>query len=201
MLYRILKAIFIIPIWLIFRPRVTGLKRLLFRGKGIIISNHHSLCDPIWLGIVTPRAIHFMAKKELFQKRTAGAFLKLLGAFPVDRQHADIASLKKAITVLESGGIFGIFPEGKRSITGELDTFEKGAAFLALRCGAPIIPVYSDPKMYRRLRIRMIVGEVIDPKAVSERLPGKSADALAMYIRDCMQQLKNRMEEGIQILL
>lgn len=196
MLYRILKAILIIPVWLVFRPRVVGLKRLFFKGRGIIISNHHSLCDPIWLGFVAPRTIHFMAKRELFKSRPLSALLKAILAFPVDRQHADIVSLKKAVAVLEKGSVFGIFPEGKRSITGELDTFEKGAAFLALRCNAPIIPVYSDPKMYKRFRIRMIVGEPIDPKAIAEALPGKPVDALAMYIRDCMQQLKNRMEEG-----
>jgi len=136
-----------------------------------------------------------MAKQELFAKRTSRGFLKALLAFPVNRHHADMGSLKRAVTILKKGCVFGIFPEGKRSITGELDTFEKGAAFLALRCNAPIIPVYSDPKMYRRIRIRMIAGEPINPKTAAETLPGKSVDALAMYIRDRMQELKNRMEE------
>ena len=195
MLYRFLKAIFIVPVWLLFRPRIVGYRHLFFKGKGIIICNHHSLCDPIWLGFVAPRTIHFMAKQELFAKRTSRGFLKALLAFPVNRHHADMGSLKRAVTILKKGCVFGIFPEGKRSITGELDTFEKGAAFLALRCNAPIIPVYSDPKMYRRIRIRMIAGEPINPKAAAETLPGKSVDALAMYIRDRMQELKNRMEE------
>lgn len=197
MLYWFAKIVLTIPLWLVLRPRIQNYKNLFFRGKGIIVSNHHSLCDPAWLVFVMPRIIHFMAKQELFRKPLPRFLLKMLLAFPVNRHHADIASLKRAISILEKGRVFGIFPEGKRSVTGELDTFEKGAAFLALRCNAPIIPVYSDPRMYKRFRIRMIVGEPIDPKVVADTLPGRPAEALALYLRDRMQELKNRMEEPV----
>ena len=195
MLYWFGKIVCTIPTWLVYRPLIYGYKNLFFKGKGIVISNHFSLLDPLWLGFVSPRNLHFMAKKEIFTTPLKRFLLKLLLAFPVNRHHADIVSLKQAISILNRGRVFGIFPEGKRSITGELDTFEKGAAFLALRCNAPIIPVYCDPKMYRRLRIRMIVGEPIDAKKVAETQPGKPAEAVALYLRDTMQELKNRMEE------
>ncbi len=197
MLYWFGKIVFTIPVWLALRPRIIGYKNLFFRGKGIIVSNHHSLCDPIWIGFVSPRIVHFMAKSELFKTPLSRFFLKILLAFPVNRHHADISSLKQAVSVLDSGRVFGIFPEGKRSVTGELDTFEKGAAFLALRCNAPIIPVYSDPKMYRRFRIRMIVGEPIDPKSAADTMAGRPTEALALYLRDRMQELKNRLEEPV----
>ena len=137
MLYLLGRLLFTIPVWLVFRPLIIGYKNLFFRGRGIVISNHYSLLDPLWLGFVSPRVLHFMAKKEAFTTPLKRFFLGLLYTFPVNRHHADVASLKKAITVLDKGHVFGIFPEGKRSITGGLDTFEKGAAFLGLRCNAP----------------------------------------------------------------
>ena len=105
-----------------------------------------------------------------------------------------MVSLKQAMSVLEKNHIFGIFPEGRRSLTGELDSFEKGAAFLALRCNAPIIPVYVDPYYKKRKKLRMIVGEPIDAKQVSETYAGRGVDAVTEAIRDRMQLLKNEME-------
>ena len=103
-------------------------------------------------------------------------------------------SLKQAMGVLEKNHIFGIFPEGRRSLTGELDSFEKGAAFLALRCSSPIIPIYADPDWKKRKRVRMIVGEPIDPNEVSQTFAGRGVDAVTDAIRDSLQNLKNELE-------
>ena len=180
--------------FLLFQPKVKNFGRLFFRGRGIIISNHFSLSDPIRLALVAPRPVHFMAKQELFSTPLIRFFLKQLLAFPVYRKHADMISLKQAMTVLERGRIFGIFPEGRRSMTGELDTFEKGAAFLSLRCNAPIIPVYVDPDWKKHRRISMIVGEVMDVNQIAEAHAGRGVDAVTEAIRDRMQALKNEME-------
>lgn len=187
--------IFIAPIvFLLMRPRIKGLKNLYFRGKAIIVSNHWSLGDPIFLAVVSPRVIHFMAKQELFVSRAARILFKSLFTFPVNRKQADITSMKHAKDVLDKGKVFGIFPEGRRSLTGELDTLEKGAAFLALRCNAPIIPVYSDPKTLKKFQIHMIVGEPIDAKAVAAEHKGKSVDVVTEAIGDRLRQLKYAME-------
>ncbi len=182
--------------WLFYRPKVAGFRHLFFFGRAILISNHFSLGDPIRIGLVAPRPIHFMAKQELFTTPLQRFFLKSLLAFPVYRKQADMLSLKQAMTVLERGHIFGIFPEGRRSITGELDTFEKGAAFLALRCNAPIIPVYADPNWRKRGRIRMIAGEPMDANEIASAHAGRGVDAVTDAIRDRMQALKNEMESG-----
>ena len=141
------------------------------------------------------KIVHFMAKKELFEKPLP-RFLLRWGflTFPVNRKHADMASLKQAMSLLDKGEVFGIFPEGRRSVTGELDTFEKGAAFLALRCNAPVIPLYADPKAPRKLRVRMIVGEPMDVKAIAAAYSGKAVDAVSDALRDRMLELKNEME-------
>ena len=193
MLYVIAKLLFTIPFWILFRPRVQGFRHLFFRGKAIVISNHHDLADPVYLAFVSPRLIHFMAKQELFATAVGRFFLKGLLTFPVYRKHADMASLKQAMTVLDSGKVFGIFPEGRRSITQEMDEFEKGAAFLALRCNAPIIPVYGDPYAPRRLRVRMIVGEPMYAQAIADSCAGRAVDVVTTALHDRMQQLKNEM--------
>jgi 1-acyl-sn-glycerol-3-phosphate acyltransferase len=194
MIYLLIKILLTPFFWLLFWPNVKNFNRLFFRGAGIIVSNHFSLSDPIRLAFVVPRPMHFMAKQELFDSKIKRFFLTQLLAFPVYRKQADMLSLKQAMIVLEKKHIFGIFPEGRRSITGELDSFEKGAAFLALRCNAPIIPVYVDPFYKKRRRLRMIVGEPIDATLVSETYAGRGVDAVTEAIRDRMQLLKNEME-------
>ena len=194
MVYVLLKLLFTVPFVLLFRPRVIGWRNLFFRGKAIIVSNHFELSDPIKIAFVSPRAVHFMAKQELFKNPILRLFMKSFLAFPVNRRHADMASLKQAMTVLDKGRVFGIFPEGRRSITGELDSFEKGAAFLALRCNAPVIPVFADPAAQKRLRIRMIVGEPMDAAAIAASCEGKSVDVVTEALHDRLQALKNEME-------
>ena len=105
-----------------------------------------------------------------------------------------MTSLKQAMQVLDKGKVFGIFPEGRRSVTGELDELERGAAFLALRCKVPIIPVYSDPRTYRKLRINMIVGEPMDAAAIAAAHKGKSVDVVTQAIADKLQQLRLQLE-------
>ena len=187
--------IFIAPIVLILmRAKVTGWKRLFRKGPMIIVSNHLAVMDPCLIGMVAPRCIHFMAKKELFENPVTNFILqKLLLCFPVDRDKADVGSLKKALSVLEAGKVFGIFPEGRRTVTYELDTLEKGAAFLALRTGAPIVPIWSDPDCYKHFKIHMRVGEAIDPKAIAAKYKGKPVDVVTEEIRMNMIRLQRDM--------
>ena len=123
---------------IIMRPQVYNLKGLRVKGGAIYACNHLSMLDPVMIAFLSPRIVHFMAKKELFNG-LGKVFFKGLMVFPVNRHTADIASLKRAMEVLKDGKVFGIFPEGKRSVTGELDELEKGTAFLALKSGAPVL--------------------------------------------------------------
>lgn len=195
MLYLFAKVLLSPLFLLLMRPRVRGLRHLWRRGGAIVVSNHWALSDPILIALVSPRVIHFMAKQELFRSPVARFFLmRGLYAFPVNRKQADMASLKQAMAVLEKGRVFGIFPEGRRSVTGELDELERGAAFLALRCRVPIIPIYSDPRTYRKLRANMIVGEPMDASAIAAAHKGRSVDVVTQAIADKLQQLRLQLE-------
>ena len=191
----ILKPVFL----LILRPRIENWKGLFFKGPAVIVSNHWSFADPILIGCMCPRPIHFMAKSSLFEKPVIAAILRSLFAFPVNQNTADLKSLRKAQELLKKGKVFGIFPEGRRSLTGHLDHFEKGAAFLAHRAGVPIIPVYSDPWTFSRMRSRMIVGAPITSESIPDGFTGKPVDALTLILRDTMQDMANRMGEASTI--
>lgn len=195
MLYLLAKVLLSPFFLLLMRPRVRGLRHLWRRGGAIVVSNHWALSDPILIALISPRVVHFMAKQELFQNPAARfVLMRGLYAFPVNRKHADMASLKQAMAVLQKGKVFGVFPEGRRSVTGELDELERGAAFLALRCNVPILPVYSDPRTYRKLRVNMIVGEPMDAAAIAAAHKGRSVDVVTQAIADKLQQLRLQLE-------
>ncbi|MDO4543852.1 MAG: lysophospholipid acyltransferase family protein [Clostridia bacterium] len=182
--------------WLIFRPKVSGYKNLNRKGKVVYVCNHFSLGDPVLLAIVCPRIIKFMAKASLFKSKIGALFFKSMLVFPVEGKTADLKSIKKAMATLEKGQAFGIFPEGHRSPTGEMDVLEKGAAFIALRCDAPIVPVYIDPNSVKRVRIRMAVGEAIIPKeAAANNRTAKAAEAITNEIADAMITLREQVEQ------
>jgi len=179
--------------WLIYRPIVLNRKRLKIKGKAIFVSNHLAAMDPVLLASISPRLIHFMGKAELFDNPLIALFLKSLLAFPVNRKRADMASIKNAMRLLDEGKVFGIFPEGKRSVTGELDDLEKGAAFLAVRSGAPIVPICIRPDSYKNVRFRAAVGEPIYAKELD--VPkSQLTDALTGEIVKSMQSLRAQVD-------
>lgn len=183
-------------LYVIIRPKVYGRRNLNVKGKAIFISNHTSMWDPVLLGLVSPRIIHFMAKAELFNSKIKNMLFRAMYAFPVNRKKVDMVSIKKAIEVLDKGKVFGIFPEGKRSITGELDKFEKGTAFLMLRSGAPIVPIYIQPYNKKRLRPKIMIGE---PISINSLLEGKKGDKITV-LTERMTELVNGLRTGLETM-
>ncbi len=183
------------PLFMIIaRPKVYNIRGLTVKGSAIYACNHISMLDPAMIAFLSPRIVHFMAKKELF-KGIGGLFFRGLLVFPVNRHTADIASLKQALEVLKKGRVFGIFPEGKRSVTGELDELEKGTAFLALKSGAPVIPMYIDPRSYDSPRFRMIVGEPVSCDGLDGMSRGEMSDEFTKRLTAALEGLRKQLEE------
>jgi len=82
-----------------------------------------------------------MAKEELFRPSLMGLVVRAYGAFPVRRSGVDRAALRHALEVLNKGEVLGMFPEGKRSFSHQLQEAQPGTAFIAARSGAPIVPI------------------------------------------------------------
>ncbi len=114
-------------------------------GPVIIASNHASNFDPVVLGAwLTPtlgRRIHWLGKKELFDWPVIGWLAQNGGVHPVDRGAADVEAFRLARRILDEGNILFVFPEGTRSADGALQAARDGVAVLALRTGAPIVPI------------------------------------------------------------
>lgn len=117
-----------------------GLDNIPLQGPVIIASNHVSNWDPIMVALVLKRPVHFIAKASLFKNAIANKFFTALHAFPVKRGVPDRKAIRKALQVLKDGNVLGIFPEGARNNTGALKG-QAGVALIALRSGAPIVPV------------------------------------------------------------
>ena len=196
MLYLLIKWLIGPIILLVTRPIVYGRQNLRVKGKAIFIANHRSMWDPLILALVSPRNILFMAKKELFPSKLGNFFFRSLYAFPVNRRNVDLQSLKNALKVLDKGEVFGIFPEGKRAVTDSLDEFEKGAAFLAIRSGAPVIPIYIHPDTSRQVRPVMLVGKPIDVSSIVATANKSSLiEVVTDELADSIDALRIELEE------
>ena len=195
MLYYLLRFLIRPIYWLLFRPSFYRRENLNIKGKAIFVCNHVSMIDAVTLVIASRRTIHFMAKAELFNSVPGNLFFRSLLAFPVARTQADLGSVKRAMNVLHAGKIFGIFPEGKRTITNDMDAMEKGAAFLASRSGAPIIPMYIKRDSYAKMHVVMAVGEPIRVGELVANTPkNKIVDVLTDEIGDALYALQAEIE-------
>ena len=176
-----------------------GYLRLIFRvevrgsvpkdGAYILCANHTSLYDPVVVGAFSKRRLSFMAKSELFKIFGLGFLIKHLGAFPVDRNKADIKAIKTALSILKGGDALLMFPEGKRVKSGESSDAKSGMIMLAHKTGAKIIPIgiNSAFKLFSRLTITF--GEPVSFEEYSGRkLSSEEMDALA---QDVLLKIKN----------
>ncbi len=139
--YETCRAIARVLVLLLVRLRVTGLEHVPETGPVILVSNHLNWTDIPMIGLRLKRLTHFMAKAELFQKPPIKWLVIGLGAFPVRRGEADRQAIKQADEVLKAGQVLVIFPEGTRSRSRKMKEGLAGVALIALRSGAPIVPV------------------------------------------------------------
>ena len=141
MLYRFLQIVFRLLFYTVFRTRVYGRENIPKEGAVILAANHASNIDPPLMASLIERPVSYMAKIELFETPIFGAAIRRCHAFPVKRGASDRGAIKAAVTVLKEGHMLGLFPEGTRSKTGELQKAEAGIALIASMTGAPIVPV------------------------------------------------------------
>ncbi len=121
--------------------RVYGRENVPPKGPLIVAANHLNLADPPLLSASIPRRIVFMVKHEFYHSVRGARFIRAFGAFPVHRGEMDREALRHAVRVLEQGLVLGMFPEGTRSPNAQLQQAHLGTALIALRSGAPILPV------------------------------------------------------------
>jgi len=147
-LYRTLELTVAPTLRAAYRPTVAGLGNVPRSGPVIIAGNHVSFADEIFTPLAARRQVFYFAKAEYFNSpgargRAMGAFFRGIGQVPVERgdTRSAAASIDVGVDVLREGKALGIYPEGTRSPDGRLHKFRTGVARLAIRSGAPVVPV------------------------------------------------------------
>lgn len=163
------------------RVRAEGVERIPPTGGLIVAPTHESFLDPLVVGAYLPRDLRYMARRTLFVKTTkngerrrrlASAFGRWAWVIEVDREGGGRDAVRKCLEALERGDAVLIFPEGTRSVAGEVQEFEMGVGLLALRSGAPVLPISIDGtrriwgkgRKYPRLGagpVRLVFGEPV----------------------------------------
>jgi 1-acyl-sn-glycerol-3-phosphate acyltransferase len=138
-----------------YRIEVFGLEHFPKDGGVLLCTNHIHNFDPLVVGSTAPRPVHFMAKEELFNVPVLGNIVRKCNAFPVKRGKGDRESLRAGLKVLKDGNVFGLFPEGTRSKTGEIGKGLSGAGFFALRAEADVVPcaIIGPYKSLKKLKV------------------------------------------------
>ncbi|MBR5559478.1 MAG: 1-acyl-sn-glycerol-3-phosphate acyltransferase [Oscillospiraceae bacterium] len=139
-MYWILKAIFGPLFRLMFHLEFYGQENIPEKGGYILVSNHRSGYDPLFLSVGSPKHVHYMAKQELIELPIIGWIIKKAGGFGVSRGTGDTGAVDTAVNYLKNGEIVGIFPEGTRSRTGKPLRPKSGVAHIAKMSGADILP-------------------------------------------------------------
>jgi cytidylate kinase len=144
LLYRFAYSFIPALLKLLFRMKIDGAENIPAEGPVVIASNHRSNLDPFFLGVSSPRQIHFMAKAELWKVSVLGRLISAAGSFPVSRGSADRQAVRSALSILDQGAALGLFPEGHRHRDGKLGAINPGVTLFSLRQGVVTIPVVME---------------------------------------------------------
>ena len=197
MLYNVVS--FLARLFLNGRVEIIGKENIPADGSAILICNHRCANDPIALATATRRTIHYLAKKELFNKKFFAWFLGKFHAIPIDRDGSDRAALRRCITVLKDGGILGVFPEGTRSKTGELLPFKSGTSFIAAQTGASFIPaaIEGSQRIFNPFapKARLVIGFPIPYLPLEGEKKRETMDRMTEVQQEAVRNLLQQINE------
>ncbi|MBQ7884926.1 MAG: 1-acyl-sn-glycerol-3-phosphate acyltransferase [Clostridia bacterium] len=190
MIFWLIKIITFIPFILLFPCRLVNKKKIP-KGKAILVCNHRSNIDYIYLFTHIGRKQFVLAKQELFKNKFVGGFFKKCGGVPVDRNNISLSTIKSCVKILKDEKLLTIFPEGTRNKTGEdLLEFKAGASVFAVKTGAPIVPMYIKKKPRFFGFNKVVIGE---PIYFDESFKGEEGMLRANeIIRQKMLELKDK---------
>lgn len=199
-LYQMLKVLLQPIISLILKVRVRHSERVPSNGPVLLAGNHRGFLDGPLVAAFVPRPASFLAKSELFRGWVVRP-LGWLGQIPVDRGRPDREALRRAVQVLQSGEVLGMFPEGTRG-AGELESVRHGIAYVALRVpGVPIVPVAclgterAMPKGARLPRWRSGVDVVFgEPFTIAVPANPRARSAVAAAAEEIRARLKAHVD-------
>ncbi len=193
----------LIPILRIKRYDIEGKAyRQNISGGALIAANHSSFLDPFIVGVsFWKRRLHFLAAEVVMKGKLRSALIKGVGGIKIDRTKADIEAINTSTAKLKEGFLLAIFPQGGIDRGDSVDTVKSGAVLIALRSGAPIIPMYIAPKGNLLSRRVVVIGEAINPKEHCAKIMpstadiGKISELLAKEMNRCKEAYIKILEE------
>ncbi len=201
--YRIVRGVVGFLLRLLSRLEIEGLEQVPSQGPYLLLVNHLHWLDPPALAVAYPYRSHLFAAEKWERHWFLGPLLGSLGAIFVNRGEVDRQALRKAIAILRGGGVLGMAPEGTRSKTGGLQVGRSGAAYMAFRTGARLVPtvitgqenVFPSLWRLRRATVRVVFGPPFEPPAVEGRASSAQVHEFAeeiMYRMAAMLPAKYR---------
>jgi 1-acyl-sn-glycerol-3-phosphate acyltransferase len=176
--YHVIRRLFLLLAGPMFAFRVEGRERLPARGPLVVIAPHRSWLDPPVVGAACPRVVRFLIVDHIYRRRGQHWFYRRMRSLPVRAGGAaSLPSLREALRHLRDGGVVGVFPEGRvvrETAAGEV---QAGAALLALRSGALIVPIAIEgtaaawphgQRLPRPRRVAATIGAPIRPPGRDE---------------------------------
>ena len=197
--YAIVRSVVVAFSRTFWRLRVEGAERVP-DGPFILSPVHRSNIDTPLVAAVTRRPLRYMGKDAMWKYGWSAWFFTSLGGFPVHRGTADREALKKCVAVLQGGEPLVLFPEGTRQSGPVVEDVFDGAAYVALKTGAPIVPVgiggseKAMPKgarFIRPVKVTMVVGEPLHPPVIEggTRAPRRAVRELTAELQKRLQDL------------
>jgi 1-acyl-sn-glycerol-3-phosphate acyltransferase len=185
------------------RIRLSGAEHLPAAGPVVVAANHSSFLDFMFVGLAgvhRGRLVRFMAKESVFRSSLSGPLMRGMAHIPVDRAHGELAA-RQALRALQAGEAVGVYPEatiGRAFVVKDAEDFRRGAAYLALATGAPLVPVahwgihriFTVDRRYslrRGTAVEVVVGAPLVP------LPGEDAEALTVRLHERLRDLVDEL--------
>jgi len=184
-----------------YRIRIHGLENYPSSDRLLICSNHQSNLDPLVVGAVCPRPINYLGKETLFRPAPFGWFLRWNDVIPIDRSGSGIGGMKETLRRLKNDEAVLIFPEGSRSLDGEMQPLKQGFCSLTRRASALLVPIGVEGtydalppsrKAPRWGRIHVVVGPQIEPEDYESLDNDQLTQLLEQRIEDCFKLAREK---------
>ena len=184
----------------LYRAKSFGHENIPREGPVLYLANHQSFYDPILIGIGSgKRHFYSLGRSTLYDKKWSAFMGNITNSIPVEQGAGDVKAMKKCIEVLKDGQALMLFPEGARTMTGEVEKFETGAMLIIKRAKPQVVPVALEgpyaiwPRGQKRPKLRGRMGIMYGDPIPAEEL-------IAMKAEDAMERLRQRVVEMRQTL-